>query len=285
MTTTLRILSGGFRSGWYIPLDQDGYFAGATGSLTPGPDNGQAGYYMVGVKTAPYKAIEPLVLLATGEDQPQGQIVEPPQSFPSFDITGSILDLTLSSLAQSGKTFTIGNAVYAVIQPYLPNYINAAFQGQRLALSKDAATQGLGIWDGVLFPKIQMVPMGSDGMSEKKITDFKYHVICNPSSIFPDGTPVNATNFLTTNGVEFPFSSPNKLMYFGWKGDGTNQVYNMPATSIPGSNLLAPGYPVVARVEGVLATPTITLVGSNYEFDFGAPVGSGDRAIVQVEYL
>lgn len=280
----LRVLSGGFRSGWANRLDADGYFAGTTGSLEPGPDNGQAGYYLVGVKTAPYKAIEPLVLTGTGEDQVQGQIVEPQQTLPNFDLTGSVSDLTLDAISQNTATVDEGNATYGVIQPYLPNYVDFALQFQRLSISKDQASMGSSNWDGVLFPKAKLVPMSSDGMAEKKITDFKRHAICNPSSIFPNGLEVDIDNFETTNGVEFPFTSPNKVMYFGWRGDGVNNAYHLPKSAIPGSGQLADNFPNVTRVEGVLTSVTVTLVGANYVFTFLGVQPSGDRIITQVEY-
>src|SRR5690348_15388558 len=137
-----KVLSGGFRIAWFMPLDQDGYFAGANGSLVDGPDNGQTGYFMSGIKTAAYKAIEPLVLIGTGEDQVQGQLVEPQQTLPSFDIVGSVSDLALDALTQDTAVVAEGNASIGVIQPYLPNYIDGALLMQRLAISKDAATNG-----------------------------------------------------------------------------------------------------------------------------------------------
>lgn len=281
-----KVLSGGLRIGWYIPLDADGYFAGATGSLTPGPNNGQAAYFMKGIKTANYKAIEPLVLTGTGEDQVQGQLVEPQQSLPNFDITSSVGDLTQDALQQSTATVDEGNVTYGVIQPYLPNYINSAIMVQRLSISKDdGASLGNGNWDGVLFPKTQVVPMGSDGAAEKKVTDWKRHVICNPSSIFPNGMAVDITNFETSNGVEFPFTAPNKVMFFGWMGDGTSSIYNLPRTAIPGSGRLAPGFPNVVRVEGLIVSATVTLVGSNYQFDLGGVQANRARIIAQVEFL
>jgi len=281
----IKVLSGGFRIAWFIPLDQDGYFAGATGTLVPGPNNGQAGYFMSGVKTAAYKAIEPLVLLGTGEDQVQGQIVEPQQTLPSFDIVGSVSDLTLDALTQTTAVVAEGNLSFGVIQPYLPAYIDGALLMQRLSISKDQASQGQGNWDGVLFPKVKAVPMSSDGMAEKKITDWKRHVICNPSSILPNGLAITSSNFKTSNGVEFPFSSPNKAMYYGWKADGIASVFNLPQSAIPGSGLLAPGYPNVTRKDGVLVTPTVTLVSTNYQFDFGSVPTAGLRLIAQVEFL
>ena len=286
LANTLKVLSGGFRTGWWFFLDGDGYFAGSTGSLTPGASGGSAGYYLDGVKSAAYKAIEPLVLLGTGEDQPLGQIIEPPQTFPNFDLTGSIGDLTLDAYQQSTKTMNQGNATFGVIQPYLPNYVNGGMMLLRLSLSRDAATLGQGNFDGVLFPKVQFVPLSSDGAAEKKITDFKRHVICNPSTIMPNGIPISATNFGTTNGVEFPFSSPNKVMYYAWKGDGATSVFNLPATSIPGSNTLAAGNPNYTTKEGVVTAPTsVILVGANYQFTFASPPANLARVVTLVEYV
>jgi hypothetical protein len=283
LSNTLKVLSGGFRTGWWFYVDSDGYFAGTTGSLVPGA-TGQAGYYLDGVKSAAYKSVEPLVLLATGEDQPLGQIVEPPQTFPNFDITGSIGDLTLDGLQQNTITMNQGNATFGVIQPYLPNYLDGGLLLMRLAISRDAATLGAGNWDGVLFPKVKMVPMSSNGMKEKSISDFMRHAICNPSTIMPNGIPVNATNFQTTNSIEFPFTSPSKLMYFGWRGTGAVTAFNLPKTSIPGSNLLATGYPNYTTSEGVVVTPVVTLVGSSYVFTFSPAPANNARVIALVEY-
>ena len=284
LNNTLKVLSGGFRTAWFMPLDSDGYFAGATGSLTPGAA-GQVGYFMSGVKTAAYKAIEPLVLLGTGEDQVQGQILEPQQTLPSFDMVGSIGDLTLDALTQHTAAVNIGNATYGVIQPYLPQYIDGALLMLRLSISKDAATNGSGNWDGVMFPKVNLVPMSSDGMAEKKITDFKRHAICNPSSIFPTGMPIDNTNFLTTSGVEFPFTTPNKILLAGWKGDGVTTDFTLLRSQIPGSGLLAPGYPVVIYKEGVAISTVITLVGTTYHFAISPAPASNARVIAMLEYL
>lgn len=290
LANTLKVLSGGFRTAWFMPLDSNGYFAGATGSLVAGGSTGQAGYLITGVKTAPYKAIEPLVLLGTGEDQPQGQIIEPPQTLPSFDITGSIGDLTLDALAQTTNAFNIGNASFGVIQPYLPNYIDGALLLMRLSISKDNLTSGSSNWDGVLFPKVKLVPMSSDGMSEKKITDFKYHVICNPSTIFPTGLQVSSSNFGTVSGVEFPFTTPNKIMMFGWQGDGVTTTFNLPQSAIPSTGLLAPGYPNVTY-KGVpgsastVVTASVALVSTNYQFTVSPAPSASQKLITQVEYL
>lgn len=286
LANTLKVLSGGFRTGWFLPEDGDGYLCGisSAGSLTPGA-SGSGGYYLDGVKSAAYKAIEPLVLLGTGEDQPLGQLIEPPQTLPTFDIVGSIGDLTLDALTQHTVVFAQGNQSYGVIQPYLPNYITGALLLLRLSMSRDSSTLGQGNWDIVLFPKVIMVPLSSDGMQEKRITDFKRHVICNPSTNFPNGALVNATNFGTTNGVEFPATSPNKILMYGWKGDGTTTAFNLPKASIPGSNLLVTGYPNTTLVEGATVTPTVTLVGSNYVFTISPAPALNSRIITTPEYI
>lgn len=284
LANTIKVLSGGLRTGWWFFLDSDGYFAGSTGSLTPGA-TGSGGYYLDGIKSVGYKGIEPLVLLGTGEDQPLGQLIEPPQTLPTFDLMGSIGDLTLDAYQQNTKTMNQGNATLGVIQPYLPNYVDGGLIILRLSMSRDAATLGVGNWDGVLFPKTKFVPLSSDGAVEKKISDFKRHVICNPTTILPNGIPVNATNFGTTNGVEFPFSTPNKILYFGWKGNGATSTFNLPQSAIPATNLLANGYPAYTTIEGVVTAPTsITLVGSNYVFTFASPPANLARVITTVEY-
>lgn len=281
----LKVLSGGFRSGWFIPTDSDGYLCGIAsgGSLTPGA-TGSGGYYLDGVKSAGYKAIEPLVLLGTGEDQPLGQLIEPPQTLPEFDMVGSIGDLTLDALTQNTLVYAMGNLEVGIIQPYLPNYIDGALLMVRLSMSRDSSTLGQGNWDVVLFPKVKLVPLSSDGMAEKKITDFKRHVICNPSSLLPNGTPVNATNFGTTNGVEFPMTAPNKILMYGWKGTGAVTAFNLPTTSIPGSNRLATGFPNTTLVEGIAVTPVVTLVGSNYVFTISPAPAVNSRIITVAEY-
>lgn len=286
LANTLKVLTGGFRSGWWFYVDSDGYFAGssAAGSLTPGA-SGQVGYYLDGVKSASYKGIEPLVLLATGEDQPLGQIVEPPQTFPAFDIVGSVGDLTLDALNQTTTTMNQGNTTFGIVQPYLPNYVDGGLLLERLAISRDAASMGAGNWEGVLFPKIKLVPLQSDGMAEKKIADFKRHAICNPVNILPNGVPVNQANFNTTNGIEFPFTSNNKVMYIGWKGDGATTNFTIPRTAIPGSNTLVAGFPNYSTKEGVSVTPTISLVSTNYQFVFSPAPASGNRVIALVEYV
>lgn len=285
LANTLKVLSGGFRSGWFYPVDGDGYFCGITGgSLTPGA-TGQGGYYLDGVKSAGYKGIEPLVLLGTGEDQPLGQLIEPPQTLPAFDIMGSIGDLTLDALQQSTKVYAQGNASYGIIQPYLPNYIPGALLMERLSMSRDAATLGAANWDLVMFPKTQFVPMSSDGMAEKKITDFKRHVICNPTTIWPNGAAVTSSTWGTTNGVEFPGTSPNKVLMFAWKGTGAVTAFNMPITAIPGSNTLAVGFPNITLVEGAVVTPVVTLVGSNYVITISPAPAVNARIIGTFEYL
>lgn len=279
------VLSGGLRTGWWFQIDADGYFAGTTGSLTPGA-TGQGAYLITGIKTANYKGIEPLVLLGTGEDQPQGQIVEPPQTLPSFDIVGSIGNLTLDGLTQNTLTFNVGTATYGVIQPYLPNYASGGLQIQRLAISKDAATNGSPNWDGVLFPKVWTVPLSSDGAAEKKVTDWKYHVICNPSSILPTGLPITSVAMQTTSGVEFPFTSPNKTLTFAWKGTGAVTAFNLPTSAIPSTGLLANGYPATIYVEGVVTAPvSITLVSTNYVVTFSPAPASNARIVGVFEYM
>jgi len=285
LNNVIKVLSGGFRMAFFMPIDSSGYFSGATGSLAAGPV-GSVAYLISGVKVAAYKAIEPLVLLGTGEDQVQGQLVEPQQTLPTFDITGSVSDLTLEALTQNTLTYNIGNATFGVIQPYLPSYIDAALMFMRLSISKDSATTGGGNWDGVLFPKVKMVAMHDDGMSEKKITDFKYHVIANPTTILPLGITLSNSNFATINGVEFPFTTPNKLLPIFFKGDGVTTNFTIPVASIPSSGQqLAPGFPNVAYKEGTVVTPTVTLVGNNYQFAISPAPASNARVEVWAEFL
>lgn len=282
LANTKKVLSGGFRIAWFCPLDSDGYFAGKSGSLTPG-STGQPGYFISGVKGANYKGAEPLVLLGTGEDQPQGQIIEPPQTLPSFDLTGSVADLTLDALLQTTNTVDIGNATFGIIQPHGPAYIDGALLLMRLSISKDTATSGEGNWDGVLFPKVKVVPLSSEGMEEKKITTFRWHVICNPSTIFPTGISVGSTGlaFGASDGVEFPFSSPNKVAFYGWKGDGSTTVFNLAGTDLT----LATGLPQVTYKEGVKVVSGLTVAtsGSNYTWTFTSAPASANRIITMVE--
>lgn len=285
LANTLTVLSGGFRTAWFWLNDQDGYFAGTTGSLTPGAA-GQGAYLMTGVKTAAYKAIEPLVLLGTGEDQPQGQIVEPPQTLQAFDMTSSIGDLGLDSLQQNTKTFAQGNMTFGAIQSYLPNYVAGGVLFTRLSISKDAATNGQPNFDGVLYPKIQAVPLSSDGMAEKKTTDWKRHIIVNPSSVLYNGQPVNAASFGTSQASEFPFTTPQKVLIYAWKGDGSTTAFNLPTSAIPTSGLLAPGFSNTTLVEGTVTAPaSVALVSTNYVFTFSVAPLSGKRIVTTVEYL
>lgn len=285
LANTLRVLSGGFRTAWFIPIDTDGYFAGSTGSLTAGA-TGAGGYFINGVKAAPYKGIAPLVLLGTGEDQPLGQIIEPPQTLPSFQMTTAIGDLQLDALTQSTATFNLGNATFGAIQPYLPQYIDGALLFLRLSMSRDAAFVGVSNWDCVLFPKVKLVALSSEGFEQSKISTFAYHVICNPSTIFPNGITMGSANFKTTNAVELPFTSPNKVLFYGWKGDGATTVFNLPQSAIPGSGLLATGNPQATYKEGVLSAPSsVNLVSTNYQFTFSVAPALNARVVTLAEYL
>jgi hypothetical protein len=277
----LKVLSGGFRTAEAYLLDIDGYITGSTGTLDPITATG--GFFISGVKTAAYKAIEPLVLTGTGEDQFQGHIDEPQQEAPAFDLTGSVSNLTLDGAAQTTNVVSMGNASVGVIQPTLPTYVDMAMIFWRLAISKDAATTGSSTYEGVVFPKVQLVPMGSDGMGEKKITDYKWHVICNPTTIWPTGDLLSALNFNTTSGPEFPVTSPHKLRWYGWVGDGNTKVFKVHKSVVT----LAPALAHYTSVAGVHITSNLTVSSdaTDWIWTFVSNVALGSRIVTQVEVL
>lgn len=278
---TLKVLSGGFRTAEFYLLDIDGYITASAGTLSVSTATG--GFFVNGVKVAAYKAIEPLVLTGTGEDQFQGHIVEPQQEAPAFDLTGSVSNLTLDGAAQFTNTVNMGNATVGAIQPTLPTYVDMAAIFWRLAISKDAATTGSGTWEGVVFPKVWLVPMGSDGMSEKKVTDYKWHVICNPSTIWPTGDTITSLNFNTASAPEFAITAPHKLRWYGWVGDGNTKVFKISKTVVTLAPLLA-HYTSVAGTH-ITSNLVVSSDATDWIWTFTDNVASGARIVTQVEVL
>jgi hypothetical protein len=275
------VMSGGFWEACFYLLDTDGYVCNTSGTLSASTATG--GYLMRGVRTAAYKAVEPLVLTGVGEDQFQGHIVLPQQEAPAFDLTCSVSNLTVDGLAQTTNVVALGNASLGVIQPTLPIYVDMAAVFWRHSISKDSATTGSSNWDGVIFPKVQAVPMGADGISEKKITDYKWHIITNPTTILPTGNTVTSLAFNTTSAPYFQITSPHRLRYFAWLGDGT-ATKNIAKTAIT----LATGYPNYTCVAGTPLAPggvTVTTDTNNYIFTFDVAPAAGQRVVTMVEVL
>lgn len=291
-------IAGGFDRAEFYVLSSDGYSQGQATTLTPGA-TGSGPYRLTGAKTAGIVIPKPTIDYATGDDIVQGSLLFSAATLPNFELGISVFDRTFQSLVQQIASFLQGNKLFAALQPDAFNLIDMALVLSRRAKAKSGQSttpstlNNVSMWEGVVIPKVNVYPLGSKDITERKIAEDGYWILCNPSSIMPDGSVV-ATGFAPAVDVPiFPFTSPNRFAYYSWIGDGTTTIFDLP-TTYPGFKLIdnsldtgSNGGRTSVYVEGVQQTTGLTIaVGSNPQtFTFTVAPASGHRIEATCEHF
>jgi hypothetical protein len=184
-------------------------------------------------------------------------------------------------LSQGTLVHEDGDTAFGVLQPADPTYPDMCLVFQRQAKSRESGSLGTSRIDGVIIPKAQIIPLGSQNFQGRSAAVFRYRVIANKSDKYPWGLAFGPTNLDTLEGPIIPFSSQYRLDVQRWTGNAIEDEFTLTQTPAGESGAKVRVY--VAAVKKVYTTD-YTVVASTKKITFEASDIPADGAIVVAHY-
>lgn len=272
-----KYIAAGFDRLEFHLLDSAGYAAGSSGSVTPG-GVGAPGTRILAVKTMDIQIPEPEDTDITGDDIYQGGFVWPPGAGPAFTIEMAVNNLTNDAGFQGTLTENLGDITLGVEQPVDMTFPDVALLAVSRARSKEAGSDGVSGFAGVIIPKTNVTPLGRAGFNERGEAVWRYRVKASTSDADPWGkTYTNATQG-TSGVVVRPWTAENRVTMHSFVGDGSTVAFTVAET--PASTSITTK--VIIFKDGLRVTSGVTVSGKILTFSV-APA-NGAKIVVFYEY-
>lgn len=222
-----------------------------------------------GVQKVPSALPQPNRKYIKGDDRIIDQFMFAADSLPGGTIEVGTNDLTLDAAVQNSTTYTLGNwlmGIYGISNPTFPSMM---LLGHQQAHSQDSASVGATGFNNILWPNVQMLPLGEDDPSFQNEGKNMYGCTFMPFAVAPWGADLDTSNFSVEDGIKIKWWSQYRTFMFAIVGDGTQTTFvvdhtpvNVASTKVFGFNLDGSGSVAAVTVSSlVTSTKTIT-VGS-----------------------
>lgn len=274
-----QVIAAGFEILEYHILDSAGYAAGATGTVTAGSTGAPAGRIKA-VKTMDIQIVEPEDVDITGDDGYQGGFVFGPAGGPSFTIEVAINNLTNDGIFQGTEVENLGDISLGVEQPFDPVYPDVALLAVSRARSKDAGSDGVKGYTGVIIPKCTIIPLGRAGYNERGEAVYRYKVKANTSDADPWGKTYRTSVQGTTGAVIRPWTAENRVTIHRHTGNSSATTFDLEQT--PASSSIA--LKVIIFKDGLQVTSGPTVDTANKRITYSAMSSLTSKLVTFYEY-
>lgn len=275
MTNDLQWVMAGLDRIEGMVLDSSGNICG-TSTTAPTGAAGSNGFRILGAKDAPASAPEPTLVPVSGDDNFIASFAFISANVRSFVLTAAVQDLQVGQYMGSGNAYAIGNSEIGFVDgsPFAPVNVALLFNSQ--AKSQVAGNVGQGIWNGIIVPKAQGIPLGRQTFAERAAGIMRYMFIFSMADRFPWGETFNQSTHGFSTATLLPWSSNNRKGWFRFTGDGSTKGFG-PLKDTPASTSLLD---VVVYVNGYKQTTGYTVDIPSKMINFSAaPVINGIGAV------
>jgi hypothetical protein len=269
---------------YYGARDGTGYFQGATATAPAvGDQDGGPALKMEGAKTWPHTVTEPDTITVTGDDGVISQYQFEPVELPSFVVDHGVRDITLEALAQTTLVYAVGDASIGVIQPSVPTYQDMCAIVSSQAKSRASGSENSSMWDNLIIPNFQMVPLSRDSYAERAAGTHRYRITSNPASRFPWGEAMTEVNSGCTEAAAFIITTENRIHMHRFTGDAAEVQFNLDYTPAEESSDKCHVY-VDGVVQVYTTDYTISASAKTLDFATGSIPASGAKVVIWYEY-
>lgn len=273
--------SAGLERLYWALNNSSGYVMGSTGSIANGSDAGMS--RAVGVQTFNLPMQPPRQVSVGGDDDVQAIYFFNPEQLPNGDLVLGNVDLTLWAKALGIKVYADGDFDVVVGQPDSPTFGQFTVVSNSQAKSAASGSVGNAGWMVKIYPKVQLVPIGDQGLANAAASSFTHRVIANKSGKLPWGASFTTTNHGTTGGAMLgPFFSENRVTMHTHVADGSDLTFTL--TYLPAA---ATTNKVKAWRNGtaLVYTSDFTVSASTGVVTLAAAGTAGDIVVVRYEHL
>ncbi len=283
MANAAKTIQAGFRRAIVHLLDEDGYAAGITGSLSNGSDAGS--YQMEGVKTGDMQLAEPEKTDITGDDRFLGAFVWPLSSSPSGSIEAAVYDQDLFTALARTKKRVLGGSEMHVLggNEATPQDVCLIFQSE--AKSRTSGYAGLAKKFGLIIPKASVSVLGPSTLNERGEINARLSVVIQSADKYPWGEALSITNEGVTGGVIIPFTSDYWVDLHAFVGDGSATTVTLDHTPA-GDGTGTPARVLVWKNGTALAVTTdFTVNTATKVVTFTSAPAAGDKVEIWYEWV
>lgn len=280
MANLTQWIAAGFERMYYGGVVSN-YLTGSTLTApAAGTTTGSGMGKLDGVQTADVTIPEPEDVPVSGDDDTLGKFTFPSTETPSFTIETGTANLGFDALVQGTTTYADGSFTYGVLQPNAPDFPDICLLLSRRAKSRVTGSIGTAVWEHLLIPKANIIPLGSSGFTGRSAASFRYRVVANKADTFPTGMAVSDANFATTGGSLFPFTSDNRVTMHRATGNGTATAFTVDYT--PASSVIT----TVNRiwVNGTVATTGVTVTTGTKSYAWGTAPANNAVIVIMYEH-
>lgn len=220
----IQTIAAGFDRLEFGILDNNGFFAGATGVVTAGAVGAAPGR-MKAVKVANPTVPNPDAVPITGDNDYQGGFIFSSNAVRAFDIEAAVDDFNIVAALQQTNVENQGDISLGLLDPEAANYPSVCLLLVSNAQSKMAGSGGVTGFSGLIVPKCQLVPLGRPQFQERGAASVKFRVVVNSTDRYPFGkTFTDATN--GTTGTRFiPWTAENRISMMRFDGDAATTTF------------------------------------------------------------
>lgn len=214
-----------------------------------------------------------------GDDRPVDQFLFTADTLPGGNLEFGETDLTLDAAAQNSTNWTLGNWQQAIYGISSPSFANMMLLAHQQSHSQDLANPGQAGFMNLLWPSVQLLPLGEDNPNYQGEGKSIYGATFLPFLVHPTGS-VLSTNFGVTDGIRIKWWSKYRTLFYCRIGDGTwttmtldNKPVDVASTQVFGTT-----------TGGTLSTKTVSsVVPSTRIVTLSAAPASGEVVVVMYE--
>lgn len=182
-----------------------GYPYGVAGSIANGADASLGRIFGTQSFGLPMQA--PRQVSIPGDDSVQAIYFFAPETLPNGDLVLGNINLSLWAKSQGIAVYADGAYDGVVGQPDSPTYNQLTLVTLSQAKSAESGTVGNAGWFVKYYPRVQIVPMGDNGLSNAAGTNFTHRMIASVTDKLPWGESMSIANHGTLRGAVYQLFS------------------------------------------------------------------------------
>ncbi len=260
----------------------DGLPRGVTGTLANGADS--AMMQLVGLQSMNLTVQQPRRVNIPGDDGVVAQFIFQPEELPGGDLVLGVFDADFVAQAQGVKVYTDGDWSVTTLQPEAPTYSDMTLIVNSQGKSKDSGSSGSAGYQVAIYPKVNIVPLGSTGLATAAGAAYTHALIANKSDKKPWGTAFSGTNDGTTQAAVYgPFFSEGRVITHTFIGDGSDTTVSLTKTPYATTGAKVAVFQTVAGVTSKL-TYTTDYTVSGLVVTFAVAPAAASINVIRYEY-
>lgn len=278
MTTNVeQFNSAGIERVYWAVNNPAGYPFGIAGSISAGADAGMG--RIIGTQTFNLPLQPPRQVSIGGDDSVQAIYFFQPESLPNGDLVLGNIDLNLWAKSQGITVYADGDWDAVVGQPDSPTFNQLTLITCSQAKSAMSGSVGNAGWYINVYPRVQLVPVGNQGLSNAAATSFTHQMIANVTDKLPWGTSFSVANNGTTRGAVYSFYSENRVTTHTHLSNASDTEFTLTYT---------PAAATAAKIKvyrnGTLLTITSDWTVSGSVITLGSAGSANDVVVVRYEH-